>query len=203
MQSTILSVLIWGRMHQLATPPLCAKWLPINQNLYFFFSTLCFNFSDCWVFAPVLNVHSEGEWSYVLVCTAILKVESVINDWFTTGWPGSNSRDHTHIHTRASALCNEDNTAHCLSLCVVSQLLDLPSKRLFKLLRHPKHHFKDPDLIRAGWKWLLRILNVILSWIKIAIRIHACILSNVTESALCPCNFTFSVKKFSQADWTF
>lgn len=54
-------------------------------------------------------------------------------------------KDHTQ--TRASILCNGGTPAHCLSLCVVSQLLDPYHNSIFKLLRPLKLHFKDPDLI--------------------------------------------------------
>lgn len=36
-------------------------------------------------------------------------------------------------------------------LCVWSLNRWIPT---LKLLRHPKHHFKDPDLISTQWKWL-------------------------------------------------
>lgn len=72
-------------------------------------------------------------------------------------------------------------------LCVWSlQLLDSPSKRLFKLLRQPTHRFHNPGLIHGEYERLLdlkkkkRIL-VILSRLKMTIHIHVCFLFHVTR----------------------
>lgn len=111
--------------------------LIITNFIFFFFilfPPLCI--SD-WMFASALNVHIEGEWSYVLVCTAFI---SVTNDWSTMRWPDC-KRPHTHTENLSLSVMETQLLIVCPS---VWSLSGIPcQKDLFKLLKHPKHSFKD------------------------------------------------------------